>query len=68
MATHLSYDVLTRRATHHLSSEEALRAERHLAHCGRCRDEQRWLERIGGYAAADQPILMSAPARLRGLA
>jgi anti-sigma factor RsiW len=46
MAKHLSYDVLSRYVEDRLAPEEQAHAERHLARCGRCQDERRWLERI----------------------
>ena len=49
MATHLSYDVLSRLVEGRASAVEAASAERHLARCGRCRSEREWLERIGRF-------------------
>lgn len=46
MASHLSYDVLSRLVERRASPVEKARAERHLAGCGRCRSELAWLERI----------------------
>jgi hypothetical protein len=46
MATHLSYDVLSRLVERRASAVEDAKAQRHLAGCGRCRSELAWLERI----------------------
>jgi anti-sigma factor RsiW len=49
MANHLSFDVLSRLLEERIAPEEEARANRHLARCGRCRDEMRWLERIRAF-------------------
>jgi hypothetical protein len=46
MASHLSYDLLTRLGEQRLSLVEEVKAQRHLATCARCRSELAWLERI----------------------
>src|SRR5690349_4398979 len=46
MANHLSYDALNRLIERRASEVEAIRTERHLAGCARCRSEREWLERI----------------------
>ena len=46
MATHLSYDVLSRLVERRAGAVDDARAQRHLASCGRCRSELAWLERI----------------------
>ena len=46
MATHLSYDVLSRLVERRAAPVEEARAQRHLMGCGRCRSELAWLERI----------------------
>ena len=46
MTNHLSYDLLSRLAEHRASALEQARAEKHLDHCGRCRSELEWLQRI----------------------
>lgn len=46
MATHLSYDVLSRLVERRAGPVEDARAQRHLSGCGRCRSELAWLERI----------------------
>src|SRR5262245_26066617 len=48
MATHLTYDVLSRLVERHAEPAEEARARRHLTSCGRCRSELAWLERIRG--------------------
>ena len=49
MANHLSYEVLTRLLEGRATVLEEVRAQRHLARCGRCRSEREWLERIRGF-------------------
>lgn len=49
MANHLSFDVLSRLVEERIAPEEDARAKRHLARCGRCRDEMRWIERIRAF-------------------
>ena len=49
MANHLSYEVLNRLLEGRASVLEEVRAQRHLARCGRCRSEREWLERIRGF-------------------
>ena len=46
MASHLSYDVLSRLVERRAAPVEEARAQRHLTSCGRCRSELAWLERI----------------------
>src|SRR4051794_19376591 len=46
MASHLSYDVLSRIVERRAAPIEEARAQRHLTSCGRCRSELAWLERI----------------------
>jgi len=46
MTNHVFYDVLSRLVERRASPVEDLRAQRHLAACGRCRSELAWLERI----------------------
>jgi hypothetical protein len=46
MASHLSYDVLSRIVERRAAPIEEARAQRHLMSCGRCRSELAWLERI----------------------
>jgi len=48
MTNHLSYNVLSRLVERRASPVEDLRAQRHLAACGRCRSELAWLERVRG--------------------
>ena len=52
MAIHLAYDVLSRLLEGRSTPEEEARATRHLARCGRCRDEMRWIERIREFPRA----------------
>ena len=57
MAKHLSYDVLSRLVEHRaLTVEEEVRAQRHLATCGRCRSEMEWLRRIRGLPRRSTPL------------
>ena len=49
MVNHLSFDVLSGLLEERIAPEEEARANRHLARCGRCRDEMRWIERIRAY-------------------
>jgi hypothetical protein len=46
MASHLSYDLLTRLGEQRLTLVEDVKAQRHLATCARCRSELAWLERV----------------------
>jgi hypothetical protein len=48
MANHLSYEVLNRLVEGRAAVLEEVRAQRHLARCGRCRSERDWLERVRG--------------------
>ncbi len=50
MVNHLSFDVLSRLLDERVAPDKEARATRHLARCGRCRDEMRWIERIQTHA------------------
>jgi hypothetical protein len=60
MASHLSYDVLSRLVEHRAATVEEARAQRHLAGCGRCRSELAWLERIRSLPQHGTPLIESA--------
>ena len=60
MANHLSYNELIRLLERQGAPDEEARAERHLARCGRCRDERQWLERIRNYPQVRRELNESA--------